>query len=114
MGVVAGLAAGVVSVVVGLNLTIFAEASIPAEDDLPQLPPGLRIVNETTGCGSGNCYREFDVEGGPGETPEVILARLPGEECSANSLVDRRPLCVGYRMETGGVGGYVSLGKWWS
>ncbi len=112
MGTVAGTLIAMVALVASLNLTIFVEASVPPRDDLPEMPRGLRIVNETEGCGSGSCYREFDVEGGIGDTPESILSKLPSEEqCSAHSLVDRRPLCVGYRMGADGVRGYVLLGK---
>ncbi|WP_182526209.1 hypothetical protein [Nocardioides dongkuii] len=115
LGVAAGVVVGVLAVVALLNLTVYLEASVPPRDELPQLPSGLEIVNETDGCGSGNCFREFDVVGAPGEAPASILARLPStEDCSARSLVDRRPLCVGYRMGEEAVRGYVSLGKWWS
>ncbi len=110
---------GVVGVLVGavimiglLNLTLYVEASVPSRGELPDLPSGLSIENEFDGCGSGNCYREFDVVGGSGDSAESILARLPEEECSAHSLIDRRPLCVGYRQQGDVVRGYVSLGKW--
>lgn len=100
-------------IMVGLmNLTLYIEAAVPSRDDLPDLPAGLSIDNESEGCGSGNCYREFDVVGSADETAESILDRLPAEECSAHSLVDRRPLCVGYRQQGDVVRGYVSLGKW--
>lgn len=105
------LAAGAALVL--LNLTVFGEASVPARDDLPDLPAGLTMANETEGCGSGSCYREFDIEGGPGDTPRSILDRLPSEEeCTRRSLVDWRPLCVGYRLGPEAAEGYVSLGKW--
>lgn len=97
-----------------LNLTVYIEASVPSRGDLPDLPDGLMISDERAGCGSGGCYLEFDVEGSPSDTPESILDRLPSkEQCSANSLVDRRKLCVGYRMGSHGVRGYVSLSTWW-
>lgn len=104
-----------VVIVVGLlNLTLYGEASVPSRAELPDLPAGLRIDNESEGCGSGNCYREFDVVGSEGELAESILVQLPAEEeCSAHSLIDRRPLCVGYRLQGDVVRGYVSLGKWW-
>lgn len=115
VGTVAGVLIGIVALVAVLNVTVYAEASVPPRGDLPELPSGLRIVNGTAGCGSGNCYREFDVAGGSDETPESILSRLPTEEeCSANSPVDRRLRCVGYRRGPDGVIGYVSLGKWWN
>lgn len=97
-----------------LNLTVFIEADVPPLRDLPDLPSGLTMTNESDGCGSGSCYREFDVVGDAGDSAESILKRLPAEECSAHSLVDRRPLCVGYRLQGAGVKGYVSLGKWWT
>jgi hypothetical protein len=113
VGAVAGAIVAMAALVALLNVTLFVDASVPSGDDLPELPSGLRILNETEGCGSGSCYREFDIVGRPGDTPESIRSRLPvAEECSANSLVDRRPLCVGFRIGTDGVSGYVSLGKW--
>lgn len=100
-------------IMVGLmNLTLYVEASVPSRDELPDLPAGLRIENESDGCGSGNCYREFDVVGDDDDSAESILDRLPAGGCSANSVVDRRPLCVGYRQQGDVVRGYVSLGKW--
>lgn len=111
LGVGALLAAGALLVLA--NLTLFVEASVPARSELPDLPDGLTIANEREGCGSGSCYREFDIVGGPTDAPDSILSRLPSdEECARHSLVDWRPLCVGYRPVPDGVRGYVSLGKW--
>jgi hypothetical protein len=114
LGVAVGVAIGLVALVVLLNVTVYFEASVPPRDELPELPSGLEVVNEAEGCGSGSCWREFDVVGASGESPASILSALPSEKCSARSWVDRRPLCVGYRMVADGVRGYVSLGKWWS
>ncbi len=112
-GALLGVAASVVLLVALANVTVYGETSVPPRDDLPDLPAGLDIADETEGCGSGSCYREFDVVGDDGATPESILAQLPAEEeCSAHSLVDWRPLCVGYRIRGDEVRGYVSLGKW--
>lgn len=99
--------------VILLNLTVYLEASVPPERDLPDLPSGLSMANENASCGSGQCFREFDVVGDPGDSPESIIKRLPARECSAHSLVDRRPLCVGYEIRGDVVTGFVTLGKWY-
>lgn len=113
VGALVGVLFAAAGFVVLLNFTVYVEASVPPRSDLPELPDGLSIVNETEGCGSGSCYREFDIEGHRGESPEAILDRLPSEEeCSAHTLIDRRPLCVGYRLGPNGPRGYVSLGEW--
>lgn len=101
VGAALGAVLGTMAIVALLNLTVFIEAAVPSRDALPELPPGLRIVNETEGCGSGSCYREFDIEGGPGDSSESVLSRLPSEQCSANSLVDRRPLLRGFPRGVG-------------
>ncbi|MDZ5619724.1 hypothetical protein [Nocardioides bizhenqiangii] len=113
VGAAGGMLLAAAGFVVLLNLTVYVDASVPPRSDLPELPRGLSIVNETEACGSGSCYREFDIKSSRGESPDSILARLPpDEECSSHSLVDRRPLCVGYRLGPNGPQGYVSLGKW--
>jgi hypothetical protein len=113
VGAAAGIGMVMLLFVTLLNLTVHLEASVPPRSALPQLPDRLRIANEREGCGSGNCYREFDVVADREDTPDSILARLPAtEECSAHSLIDWRPLCVGYRLQGNGVKGYVSMGEW--
>jgi hypothetical protein len=113
----AGLAIGMLvtagAALVLLNLVYFWEPEVPSSDELPDLPDGLRVVHETEGCGSGSCYRQFEIVGGSTDTPEDILAQLPSdEECTRHSLVDWRPLCVGYRSGPDRAMGYISLGKW--
>jgi len=114
LGAAAGAVFGFVALVVALNVTVYVEASVPPRNALPDMPAGLEIVNETEGCGSGSCFREFDVVGARDESLESILSRLPSsEKCSASSWVDRRRLCVGFRMDATAVRGYVTMNKWW-
>lgn len=100
-----------------INLTLYLEPSIPSEGEIPVLPSGLAIGNEPgtriDTCGSGSCYREFDVVGDQGESAAEVRARLPEHErCTRRSLVDWRPRCVGYDLRAGRVRGYVSIGAW--
>ncbi|MBU2697504.1 hypothetical protein CCO04_20630 [Pimelobacter sp. 30-1] len=114
----AGLVAGTAFLaVLLLNVTLYLEPSGPSESELPELPPGLAIGDEPgtriDTCGSGSCYREFDVVGEAGESAAEVRARLPvREECGRRSLVDWRPRCVGYDLRAGRVRGYVSIGAW--
>lgn len=114
----AGMLAGTAFVaVLLLNVTLYLEPSVPSEGELPALPPGLAIGDERGSridtCGSGSCYREFDVVGDEGESAAEVRARLPVHEvCTRRSLVDWRPRCVGYDLRAGRVRGYVSIGAW--
>ena len=116
LGVVAVGATGFTALLL-VNLTLFYEPSPPSEADLPALPSGLRIdadpATRVEGCGSGSCYREFDVVATSGESASLIRERLPRHEaCERRSLVDWRPRCVGYRVQGTRVRGYVAIGTW--
>ncbi|MFI1227364.1 MULTISPECIES: MFS transporter [unclassified Streptomyces] len=97
-----------------LAFLLAGEASVPSAEDVPELPPGLTVVSEGSGCGSSSCARSVTVGSRDGLTAAEIVRRLdrPHETCRANGwLLDRRPLCVGVREANGKVQLYVSLGN---
>jgi hypothetical protein len=91
-------------------LTLSAE--VPPERAVPRLPAGLTVLSESSGCGSGNCYRLLEIGSTTGLTGEGIVRALgrPHETCRANGwLIDRRDLCTGVTVEGGRVKLYVTL-----
>ncbi|MEK9522270.1 hypothetical protein MIU24_23210 [Streptomyces venezuelae] len=79
---------------------------------LPSLPPGISMVSEGVGCGSGGCWRVVTVTGNDLSRPEIIRELgLQQERCRSNGwLLDRRDLCVGARDNGKNVTVYASLG----
>ncbi|MER5738373.1 MULTISPECIES: hypothetical protein [unclassified Streptomyces] len=75
----------------------------PSSKALPAFPPGITVVEEGIGCGSGGCWRAATVISEDGlSRPEIIRALgLQREKCrSSGWLLDWRDVCVGAR-ETG-------------
>ncbi|MFC7924763.1 hypothetical protein [Streptomyces cinereoruber] len=84
-----------------LYALIISEGSdAPPFKALPSLPPGITLVNEGIGCGSGGCSRVAKVTSMDGlSRPEIIRELdLQQENCrSSGWLLDWRDLCVGAR-----------------
>ncbi|MEU5719108.1 hypothetical protein AB0G71_25730 [Streptomyces sp. NPDC020403] len=72
----------------------------PPSKALPSLPPGISMVDEGTGCGSGGCWRAATVTSEDGlSRPEIIRELgLQKESCRPSGwLLDWRDVCVGAR-----------------
>lgn len=70
----------------------------PPASAVPDLPPGLTVVSQGTGCGSGGCYRTVRIGSTENLSRQEIIRRLnrPHESCRPNGwLLDRRDLCIG-------------------
>ncbi|MER5555938.1 hypothetical protein ABT001_30440 [Streptomyces sp. NPDC002793] len=97
-----------------LYALIIGEGSdAPPSKALPSLPPGIRMVNEGTSCGSGGCWRAATVASGNGlSRPEIIRELgLQQESCrSSGWLLDWRDVCVGARDNGESVTIYASWG----
>ncbi|MET9106892.1 hypothetical protein [Streptomyces zhihengii] len=94
-------------------LIISDGSEAPPPKALPSLPPGIRLVNEGTSCGSGGCWRVATVTSRDGlSSPEINRALgLQQENCRSNGwLLDRRNLCVGARDNGKNVIIYAGLG----
>ncbi|MEU9731566.1 hypothetical protein [Streptomyces sp. NPDC048002] len=103
------------TLVVGIlyALMISEGSDAPPSKDLTPLPPGLSIVNEGIGCGSGGCYRLATVTSKDGlSRPEIIRELgLQQESCRPSGwLLDWRDVCVGARDNGENVTVYVSWG----
>ncbi|RPK62892.1 hypothetical protein EES43_12930 [Streptomyces sp. ADI96-02] len=88
-------------------------ASVPPAGAVPDLPPGLTVLSEGSGCGSSICSRIVTVGSRDGLSQAEIVRRLdrPRETCRPNGwLLDRRPLCTGVMATGKRVQLYVSLG----
>ncbi|NYI04668.1 MFS transporter [Allostreptomyces psammosilenae] len=95
-----------------LYVLVTTEASVPPARAVPALPPGLTVVTQQSGCGSGNCYRLLEIGSTTGLSHDEIVRALdrPHETCRPNGwLLDRRELCVGVDDSDGRVRLYVSL-----
>jgi hypothetical protein len=87
-----------VGLLYALMLTEGSDA--PPSKAFPSLPPGITMVEEGIGCGSGGCWRSATVISGDGlSRPEIIRELgLQQENCrSSGWLLDWREVCVGAR-----------------
>ncbi|MET9778522.1 hypothetical protein ABZ023_30460 [Streptomyces sp. NPDC006367] len=85
----------------------------PPSKALPSLPPGISIVDEGIGCGSGGCWRAATVTSEDGlSRPEIIRELgLRQESCrSSGWLLDWRDVCVGARDNGRNVTVYAAWG----
>ncbi|MFJ8887865.1 hypothetical protein ACIRJR_31295 [Streptomyces sp. NPDC102402] len=72
----------------------------PSSRALPSLPPGITMVDEGTGCGSGGCSRIATVTSEDGLSRPGIIRELGLQQESCRSsgwLLDWRDVCVGAR-----------------
>ncbi|MFI1759970.1 hypothetical protein [Streptomyces sp. NPDC020571] len=91
-----------VTLVIGLlyALMLGEGSEAPPSEALPSLPPGINMVDESTSCGSGGCWRAATVTSEDGMSrPEIIRELdLRKERCrSSGWLLDWRDVCVGAR-----------------
>ncbi|MFK4599658.1 hypothetical protein [Streptomyces pristinaespiralis] len=103
------------TLVVGLlyALMISEGSDAPPSKALPSLPPGISMVDEGTGCGSGGCWRAATVTSEDGLShPEIFRELgLQQESCrSSGWLLDWRDVCVGARDNGEHVTIYASWG----
>lgn len=92
----------VLTLVVGLwyAMLISEGSDAPPSKALPALPPGISMVDEGVGCGSGGCWRSATVISQDGlSRPEIIRALgFRQERCWPSGwLLDWRDICVGAR-----------------
>lgn len=78
-GAIVALAA-IVLLVYGMwagYLAVFAsEGSVPPLSRVPDLPAGVKIVDSTTECASGGCWREVSVSPAPDVSPRALAEEL--------------------------------------
>ncbi|MYT68093.1 MULTISPECIES: hypothetical protein [unclassified Streptomyces] len=94
-------------------LLISEGSDAPSSRTLPSLPPGVSIVDEGIGCGSGGCSRIATVTSVDGlSRPEIIrVLGLERESCRPSGwLLDWRDVCVGARDNGKNVTLYASWG----
>lgn len=74
------------------------EGSLPPDDLEGRLPAGYGVVGHDVQCGSGGCWREYDVRGPAGTTADGAARALRdsgAEGCVRNSrLPDLRRRCT--------------------
>lgn len=88
----------VVGLLYALMLTEGSDA--PSSRALPPMPPGVTVVDEGKGCGSGGCWLLVTVAGEDGMSHEEIIRTLGLQEetCRPSGwLLDWRDVCVGAR-----------------
>ncbi|MFJ4467516.1 hypothetical protein ACIP2X_08505 [Streptomyces sp. NPDC089424] len=90
------------TLVVGLlyALMLSEGSDAPPSKALPSLPPGISMVDEGIGCGSGGCWRAARVTSGEGLSRSEIIRELGLQQESCRSsgwLLDWRDVCVGAR-----------------
>jgi hypothetical protein len=103
------------TLVVGLlyALMIGEGSEAPPSKALPPLPPGIGMVDEGIGCGSGGCWRAATVTSEDGlSRPQIIRELgLQQESCHPSGwLLDWRDVCVGARDNGENVTVYASWG----
>lgn len=91
----------------------FMDPEVPPASAVPELPDGLSVVAEREHCGSRSCARELLINGPPGTSANMVVARLdrPQATCRPNGWLDSRPLCVGVNRYGDEVWLYVSLSE---
>ncbi|MFI5763997.1 hypothetical protein ACIA8F_24045 [Streptomyces sp. NPDC051563] len=105
----------VLTLVAGLlyALMLSEGSDAPPSTAFPSLPPGISMVNEGIGCGSGGCWRAATVASEDGlSRPEIIRELgLQQERCrSSGWLLDWRDVCVGAKDNGENVTMYASWG----
>lgn len=88
-----------------LLLQLDGASDIPPRHVLPELPPGVEIVGDSKGCGSGGCFREVVVA-----APEdpTALRELPDRTaCRLTAVYDWRPVCITTERSAGTVTFYL-------
>ncbi|CCH19936.1 hypothetical protein [Micromonospora lupini] len=87
-----------------LSLRVFGdEGALPPKSRLPEVPAGASVVDESTECASGGCWRQLTVAPAAGQTPEDLAREmgLTEERKLPPTLFDPGSVYVGARVADG-------------
>ncbi|MEU5784276.1 hypothetical protein [Micromonospora lupini] len=87
-----------------LSLRAFGdEGALPPKSRLPEVPAGASVVDESTECASGGCWRQITVAPAAGQTPEDLAREmgLTEEQSLPPTLFDPGSVYVGARVAEG-------------
>ncbi|MGC4880564.1 hypothetical protein ACLQ26_30345 [Micromonospora sp. DT43] len=87
-----------------LSLRVFGdEGALPPKSRLPEVPAGASVVDESTECASGGCWRQLTLAPAAGQTPEDLAREmgLTEEQSLPPTLFDPGSVYVGARVAEG-------------